>query len=161
MKLLDQVFNLEECDVDYTTENLTLVSVDQSGKNNIFYGQKHSEETKEHLRQMNLGSNNPRYGKKLSKKHREDISKALSGRPKSEKFKQIISARMKGENNPLYGKPAWNKGKTGFPKSLESKKKVAKAVEYMGVEYWSIGEAARQNNSTGYKIMKHPSFKFK
>ena len=55
----------------------------------------------------------------------------------------------------MFGKTPWNKGKKGVqPKSLETKKKISKSVIYKGIEYYSIKEAALQNNTTPYYINK-------
>lgn len=100
----------------------------------------------------------------------------FTGRSHTDKTKQLVSKNRKGkgtlpksietrkkmsENNARFwlGKPAWNKGKKGcYTKSLESKIKVSRAVTYNGVRYYSILEAARQNNTSEYKIKKSCTF---
>ena len=61
-------------------EHKKKLSIAFSGKNNPFYGKKHTKETVEHLRKINL-------------------DKVVS-----EEVKQKISEKTKGENNPFYGK---------------------------------------------------------
>jgi group I intron endonuclease len=65
------------------------------GKDNPFYGKKHSEETKKKISKANKGKlsgkNNPFYGKTQTKKIIEKMKK-------SRKY-------LKGKDNPLYGKP--------------------------------------------------------
>jgi hypothetical protein len=109
----------------------------RKGQGNHFYGRKHSEESKHKMREN-------RKGKGTNKRSLETCKK--------------ISLATSGKNNPMYGKTPWNKGKIGAqPKSLESKMKVSKPVIYNGVEYWSIEEAARANNTTRYFILKQTS----
>lgn len=60
-----------------------------SGKNNSFYGKKHSKETKLKMRLKKLGG-------KLSQTHKENISKSLIGHPPN--------YDMSNENNPMFGK---------------------------------------------------------
>ena len=74
-------------------------------------GKHHTEETKEKMR----GQNSPHYGKHLSKGHRDKIGKANSGKhmnvgennpnygkQRTEEWKDTYS---RGKNNPMYGKP--------------------------------------------------------
>ena len=105
----------------------------RKGEGNHFYGRRHSDETKRLISKKNKGR--------------------LKGIPKSPEHCKKIS-----ENNGrgMLGKTPWNKGKIGAqPKSLESKMKVSKPIIYNGVEYWSIEEAARANNTTRYFILKY------
>lgn len=65
------------------------------------------EETKEKLRQANIGENSSHYGTHLTKQHKENISKALHGIKRSDETKKRISdnhADFSGKNHPLYGK---------------------------------------------------------
>lgn len=105
----------------------------RKGKGNFFYGKKHSEETKRKISEANTGKLK---GKKQSREH-------------------IEKRKCAGEKNGMYGKTPWNKGKNGLqPKSLETKKKVSVPVVFRGVEYYSIKEAARQNNLSDYLVKK-------
>lgn len=107
----------------------------RKGKGNYFYGKKHSEETKRIISEKNKGR--------------------LKGVPKPEGFSEKCRERVKGENNPMFGRDPWNKGKVGVqPKSLETKKKVSVPIVFRGVEYYSIKEAARQNNLSDYLVKK-------
>jgi len=103
------------------------------GSGNNFYGKKHTEETKKLISEKTKGK--------------------LKGIPKSAETRKKMS-----ENNgrSQLGKTPWNKGKTSVQlKSLETKMKVSKPVNYNGIEYYSIKEAAIQNNTTPYYIKKH------
>jgi len=102
------------------------------GKGNTFYGKKHTEETKRIISKKNKGR--------------------LKGIPKSEETRKKMS-----ENNARsqLGKVPWNKGKKGVqPKSLETKKKISIPVSFRGMEYYSISEAARANNTSDYLVRK-------
>lgn len=98
-------------------------------------GWQHSEETKQKIGEANRGEKNGMYGripwnkgKRLSKQHRENLSKAhlgqkawnkglsrednpLTGRPRTEEVKRKISEANRGEKNGMFGKTPWNKGK--------------------------------------------------
>jgi len=58
------------------------------GERNPMYGLHHSEEHKEYLRSINIGSLNGNYGRKHTDEEREKISKILTGKPLSEEHKQ-------------------------------------------------------------------------
>ena len=105
----------------------------RKGKGNFFYGKKHTEETKQKISSSNKG--------KL---------KGIKQTPE-----HIEKRKCEGERNGMYGKQPWNKGKTGVqPKSLEAKKKVSVPIVFRGVEYYSIKDAARQNNLSDYLVKK-------
>lgn len=88
-------------------------------------------------------------------KWKTNMSKSRKGKPKSDKWKENASKRLSGSGNPMYGKEPWNKGKTGFSASLESKIKKGHPILYNGIEYYSIKEAARQNNISDYLVKKN------
>ena len=106
------------------------------GKGNIMYGKpcyyKMTEEEKQ--------------------RWKDNISKGNKNKIVSEETRNKLSKSNIGKNA---GKEPWNKGKVGVqPKSLESKKKVSIPVVFRGIEYYSISEAARQNNLSNYLIKK-------
>lgn len=112
------------------------------GEKNGMYGTKHSEESK--LKMSNSrkgkysGKDNHRYGKKNSKETRQKISEANKG-------------KQKGEKNPFYGKKHSKENKEKLSKKSKERMKLklpstAKKVLIEGIEYRSIGEAARHFN---------------
>ena len=66
------------------------------GKKNWNKYKHHSEEIKQLLSEMRMGKNNPMYGKKQSKEHREKISKGNKGKKKTEEWKNMMSKKLKG-----------------------------------------------------------------
>lgn len=91
------------------------------GKNNPFFGRKHSEETKRKMSLIKRGENHPMFGKKQSEETKNKKSIALKG-------------RFTGKCHHAYGKKLSeeHKRKIGFGNkgkkvSLESKKKMSLA----------------------------------
>jgi hypothetical protein len=103
------------------------------GKGNTFYGKKHTEEAKRKMSESKKG-------------------KYCQPKNHGNKLKEIWAQT----GHPRQGKEPWNKGKKGLQsKSLETKRKISKAVVYNGIEYYSIKEAARVNQTSEYYILKH------
>lgn len=107
-----------------------------SGSNNYFYGQSHSEETKQKISQSRKGK-----GKGL--KHSEEW---------------ILKRKQSGNKNGMYGKDPWNKGKILGPQSAETRRKKGKPLIYNGVEYNSLNEAEKLTGVSSYKIRKNCVF---
>ena len=118
------------------------------------------EKIMEEMYKARKGKGNHMYGKpcyyKMTEEEKQqwkdNISKSTKGRKVSDETRKKMS-----ENNgrSQLGKTPWNKGKIGVqPKSLESKKKVSIPVVFRGVEYYSIKEAARQNNLSDFLVKK-------
>lgn len=89
--------------------NIELYNMTNGGEGILGYA--HTEETKKKLREINLGKNNPMYGKPTSEETKIKLSKALSGKnnpmygkKRSNETKIKISDALKGENHPMYGK---------------------------------------------------------
>lgn len=61
------------------------------GKNNHFYGKKHTEETKNKISNANKGNPGPNKGKHCTEKTKNKISKANSGKHRTDKIKQKLS----------------------------------------------------------------------
>lgn len=99
----------------------------------IVKGHKASEETKEKLRQANIGTKNPMYGK-------IPWNKGKKFGPLSEKRRAEISLQTRGENNPCYGKKAMNNGK--ISKYIEKDK----IEEYLRLG-WKMGYKKKGENN--------------
>lgn len=92
---------------------------DQSGVNNPFYGRKHTDETKEKIRQSKLGSKNAMYGKKTSDEVKRKISISCSRDNLSEDTRRRRSEALRGPKSHL-----WRGGIT------EKNMAIRKSVEY-------------------------------
>ena len=119
------------------------------------------EERMEIMYAARRGSGNHMYGKpcyyKMTEEEKQNwkdnIGKAMKGKKQS--ADHVEKRRCPGEKNGMFGKTPWNKGKTGVQKkSIETKKKISQPVIFRGVEYYSIKEAARQNNISDYLVLK-------
>lgn len=87
-------------------EHKQRLSENRKGKNNPFYGKKHTKETREKMSKALRGKNHPLYGKHLS-----------------DETKKKLSDLNKGENGPFYGKKH----------TKESREKISKANKGKGV----------------------------
>ena len=105
---LCELFNVEYTPIEthfITTQNLVT---------SAFRGLKHTEESKELIRQANLGEKNPMFGVKRKKHHNYGKTGPLFGKFGSEHpmfgFKMSESSKEKikkanlGEKNPMFGK---------------------------------------------------------
>jgi G:T-mismatch repair DNA endonuclease (very short patch repair protein) len=89
----------KKCSIDYYNglrhRKYLCTTCNKKGERNKMYGKKHSDASKEKMRNSTLGKydgeKNPFYGKKHTKKSREAISKKLTG-------------KFLGENGPFYGR---------------------------------------------------------
>lgn len=89
------------------------LSKKMSGKNNPFYGKKHTEKTKEKLSNRDTtgwnmsrdvaGNKNPMYGKKVYDIWIKKYGKEVADK-KEKSWKEKLSIANSGKNNPMYGK---------------------------------------------------------
>ena len=90
----------------------TCQACNKSGKNNPFYGKKHTQEFKEQssvrMKGRYVGENNPFYGKKHTDETREKIKKSHANRDTS------------GKNNPFYGQHHTKETKERLSKTSKS-----------------------------------------
>ena len=77
----------------------------------------------EYLREINLGKNNPAYGKKISEKHKQAISRANKGKKKSFLTRQRMSNAQKGKHASKETKELLSKIHTGMKTHTEEHKK--------------------------------------
>ena len=85
-------------------------------------GFKHSEKTKEKLRKMSLGKNNPNYGRPVSQETREKIRRANLGRKRTLEQRANLSKAHKGMKPP---------GFKGRKHSEETKSKISNAINQL------------------------------
>jgi hypothetical protein len=123
--------------------------LDTSGKNNGFYGKKHTEEAIEKIRTASLnqsaetrkkisesmkGEKGYWFGKKLSEETCAKMSEAKMGEIHSPERRKKNSEANSGENNPMYGKnhsletrKKISEAKSGKKHSLETRKKISES----------------------------------
>lgn len=145
----------------YNKRRAFLLSEKYSGKGNPFYGKRHSEKTKDKLRQVDrsytqtkefreksarAGRDNGMYGKSIYgvwvEKYGEEIA-----RKKEKDLNEKRSVNSRGKNNPMYGKPSpqgagngwsgWYKG--WFFRSLKELSYMIKEIEAKNKQ-WRTGE---------------------
>lgn len=92
-----------------------------TGRDNPFYGKKHSKEIKKKISRSSKGENNPMYGKRRPQDVKDAVSKAHKGKPSpfkgkhhSKKTKEVMSERSKG-----------NKYRLGKNHTEETKEKIS------------------------------------
>jgi group I intron endonuclease len=124
---------------------------DVSGKNNPFFGKRHSEETKQKMSKNHWdcsGKNNPNYGG-LSEEHCRNISKArkkyfethnssMKGKRHTQKTKEKISNSLREyyKDNPKIGYSLSDESKLKIAEQAIGKKKKKNASsKYVGVSY--------------------------
>jgi hypothetical protein len=113
-----------------------------TGEKHYFFGKHHTEETKEKLRQANLG-------KKRSPEHRRKMSEALRGEKSYWYGKHLSEETRQKIREAHMGKPAWNKGRKATD---EERRKNSES--HKGIPAWNKGmpitEEARQKNRNAH-----------
>lgn len=84
-----------------TCEKISLIKKEQGIS--PFLGKHHTEETRKKISEANTGSNNPHFGKNLSKEHKNKISIANKGRKFSQESKKNMSDANTSKT-PIYCK---------------------------------------------------------
>ena len=128
------------------------ISESRMGERNPMYGKKHTEEQKEHLRQMMSGERNPRYGKEVSEETRRKISLSNKGRPCSLTEEQKIEMAKK-VSEKLKGRPRPEGGGRKPKKILcvetgEIFESVASAARSVGTSTTNISSCAKGKYET-------------
>lgn len=90
-ELLINKLNTTNSDIGYNLKS--------GGENN-----RHSEETKQKIREAKKGEKCHMYGTHLSEETKKKLSKAHKGKKLSDETKRKLSELNKGKNNPKYGK---------------------------------------------------------
>jgi hypothetical protein len=102
------------------------------GKNNNFYGKKHTKETIEKLRLHNTGKNNPMYGKERTKEVKQKLRLANLGKKHTKESIKKMRIASTGKNNAMYGKKGKLAPNYGNKYSKETKEKIRLAK----IAYW-------------------------
>jgi hypothetical protein len=138
----------------------------RTGKDNHFYGKKHSNETKELIRKRRAeqiipkGNDNPLFGKTLEE---------IVGEEKANKMKSKKSKMYSGSGNPMYGKPAPQGSGNGwsgwynhwFFRSILELSYMIKVIERYNMD-WETGEDRKHTitytDKDGIVRNYHPDF---
>ena len=115
--------HLDELEVKYIKEYETHISLGK-GYNVDLGGKgcgKMSNETKQKLRELNLGERNAFYGKKHTEESLEKMREKQSGKKISEETKQKIKESTTGDKNHFYGKTHTNEVKNLISKLSSGK----------------------------------------
>ncbi len=132
-------------------------------------GHRHSEQTKQRLREASTGERNPMfgrrgpaspaYGKPLSAEAREKLRESNAGKPKSEEHRRKLSESKKGKSwgsHTTDAKQKISKGHKGKKLSEEQKNKLRKPIYLIhpdGQEEWFpsvMGAASKHNLNKGH-----------
>lgn len=115
----NSVDNLEWCtrlyNDNYGTRNIRL--------SNINIGKHHSEETKQKLREMFIGENNPFYGKSHSDETKMKISESLKRQYANGRKNPMLGTHRIGKDAPRYGAKLSEETKSKISNSLRKKNK--------------------------------------
>ena len=104
----------------------------RKGKNNTFYGKKHSKETIKKMRIASTGKNNPMYGKKRTEEVKQKLRIANLGKKHSKETIKKMRLASLGKNNPMYGK----KGKKAPMYGKTHSKKIREKIRIARINYW-------------------------
>ena len=150
----------------------------QLGKRNGFYGKRHTDETKQHIREIHQGENSFWYGKKHTEETKRKQSEAQSGSKHpmwgtnhTKEHREKIADAMRGEKNHFYGathtastrralsnimkdkfRNKTNHPRYGIQHTMESRKKMSER---------KIGKRTGSKNHAwrgGYKEKQLPNF---
>ena len=142
-----------------------------SGENNPFYGRKHSEETKELIREKNSGFNSPWFGRRHREESRKKISESNIGKEFSTDHRNHLSESVKFAYQEGRLKPGvFTEEARAKQKEKESIRvlmidddlnvikefhSITAAGEYIGVNPENITRVCKGKNATsgGYKWM--------
>jgi len=102
------------------------------GKNNTFYGKKHTKETIEKMKLANMGKNNPMYGKPRTEEVKQKLRLANLGKKHTKETIEKMKLASSGKNNPMYGKKGKLAPNYGNKCSEETKQKIRIAR----IAYW-------------------------
>jgi len=102
----------------------------------------------------NTGCNNPFFGQTHTQETKEKISKANTGKKRSIEYKENLRQKMSGSNNPMFGRTLYDLwieryGEEEASKKLKiMKKKISKAVS--GQNNPMFGKPAPQGSGNGW-----------
>jgi len=108
-----------------TTETKQKIGLANSGKNNGFFGKKHTETTKQKMRgprPLFSGKNSPMFGETLPEETRHKLSLSHIGKTHSENTILKMSESHQSDKNPFFGKLHTISTKLRIKLALESRR---------------------------------------
>lgn len=94
-------------------------------------GSHHTETSRERMRKVKAGSQNPRYGKHHTEETKKKISQSEKGKAVSKETREKISKVASGVNNPNYGKPRSEETRRKISNANTGRKQPREAIERM------------------------------
>ena len=99
-----------------------------------------------------IGKDNPFYGRKHSKESKKSMSQKHTGKIVREETKQKLSIALSGKNNPFYGRTHTAKS---IDRMCKNNPRYAKVKDpNTNIIYYSINEASRKTGISKYCIKK-------
>jgi len=139
-----------------------IISEKLKGEKHPMFGKHLKEETKQKLREKNIGINNANYGKKLTNEAREHLSKLAKERYKNNNYCQKIEIKKKiskslidyYQNNNIQNKNCVKVQQFDLNNNLiKTFYSLSEAAKEIGVAQFSIARASNPN-ITNYKTCK-------
>jgi hypothetical protein len=109
------------------------------GKNNNFYGKKHTKKSIEKIKLHSTGKNNPMYGKPRTEEVKQKLRLANLGKKHTKESIKKMRIANSGKNNPMYGK----KGKEAPRYGKTHSKEIREKIRLAKVAYW---KKVKKNN---------------
>lgn len=101
------------------------------GKNNSFFGKKHTEDQIKKWSINKSGENHPNWGKNLNKETIEKMRNSAIGKKKTDQHRKNISISKMGDKNPNWGKIKSNITCEKISKSLKNKERFNSKVVFL------------------------------
>lgn len=130
-----------------------MYNVKKYGKDNPFYGKKHSEEAKIKMSKAKSGKNHPNYGKKRSEETKRKISKANSGKKLLEKTKRKLSEAKSGKKHSEETKRKMSEAKSG--KNHPNAKYTIWNISQCHYSVFKMNRHGRKPNPCKCFVLKH------
>ena len=145
-----------------TRKKMSRNHADVKGKNNPFYGKRHSDESRKKISESKKGKNHPFYGKEFSEEHKKKMSESHKGKKFSEEHKKKMSESHKGKKLSEEHKKKISESHKGKKFSEEHKKKISECHKGKKVSEKHKKKISESRNTTGFYrvcISKEPKTK--
>jgi hypothetical protein len=146
-KILNKSYNAINC--KRKKLKLPIIKGKNKGTKSVWWGRKHTEETKIKMSEAQRGEKSHNYGKKLSEEIRIKMRLANLGKKRSEQSKTRYSQSKMGSKNPIFGKFGSQHPLFGRHHSEETKQKIREK---------NIGKASPIRAGKGKKFVVETPF---